>query len=101
MSQLMFAVLIVVLFLLTIIGLATLVVVAKLYKMHDVRSPDGRLAWMVPDNYTELVSQLNESQKLIVAQLGELSSHNKKTAELMQSSVNALLEMRQELNKKK
>ena len=97
-SHLMFVVLAVVLFLLMIIGLATLVIVAKLYSMHNVRGADGRLAWMVPDNYTELVTKLNKSQEKIVEQLSQLSEHNKTTAQLMKSSVDALLEMRQELN---
>ena len=85
-------------FLLVIIGMATLVIVAKIYKMHDVRNSSGEYAWMVPSGYVDLQKQISESQRLIVGSLGELTVHNKQTAELMQNSINALLEMRQELN---
>ena len=98
MSQVMFVVVVAVLILLSVIGLATLVIVALLYKMHNVRNADGQFAWMVPSSYTELASKLTQSQELIVKQLTELSEQNRRVAELTQSSVNALLEMRQELN---
>ena len=98
-APIMFAVLVTLMFLLTIIGLATLVIVARLYKMHDVKNSDGQLAWMVPSNYAEMAKKLNESQQLIVVSLKELSCHNAQTAELIKSSINALLEMRQDINR--
>ena len=95
----MFVIVVAVLILLAVIGLSTLVIVSLLYKMHNVRNATGQLAWMVPSSYAELAKQVTESQCQIVQQLKELSDQNMQAAKLAQSSVDALLEMRQELNK--
>lgn len=91
------AILIVSIFLLFVTGITTLVIVARLYKMHDVRNSDGQYSWMVPGSWSEIMQNLTETQKLMAGNLAELSIHNEKISKLLGAQTDATLLMYQEL----
>lgn len=81
------------LFLLSIIGVITLVVVTKVYKMHDVRNADGQYSWMVPDSWSEVQTNLIKTQELMAGSLSELTVHNKQISKLLGAQTDATLAM--------
>jgi hypothetical protein len=85
----------------TTVSIVTLVLVSRLFKMHDVKDANGRYAWMQPQGGCDLQTKLNDSQERIVSAIAELSVHNSQSAKLLESLTNAVLEMRQEMNKDK
>lgn len=86
--------------LLTIVDIATFFIVLKLFTMHNKKNRDGQYSFMVPEGWCELQEKLNSSQERIVGAIAELSVHNSQSAKLLETLTNAVLEMRQELNKK-
>jgi len=87
--------------LLSIIGLVTLMIVVKLYRMHDVRNTDGQYAWMVPSEWAELPTKLTESQERIVAALAENSANSQQERKLLEHLVNAAFSLTEEINRLK
>jgi len=85
----------------TALGVATLLIVAKLYRMHDVRNKDGEYSWMMPQGVTELFPKLIESQERIVAAFAELSANSQQERKLLEHLVNAAFSLTEELNKVK
>jgi hypothetical protein len=85
----------------TTVSIVTLVLVARLFKMHDVKDANGRYAWMQPQGWCELQTKLNDSQERIVSAIAELSVYNVQSAKLLESLTNAVLDMRQEINSQK
>lgn len=90
-------IMIVAIIVLSLTGIATLIIVSKLYKMHDVRNEDGQYAWMVPSKLFELQSKINASQEMIAESLKSVSEHNAKIAKLMQTLVDSTLIMHQSI----
>lgn len=86
-------------FLLSIVGVATLVIVARLYGMHNVKNSDGQLAWFVPDSWVCVQESLVKTQELMASSLAELTVHNKQISKLLETQTNVSLELYQELMK--
>ncbi len=84
--------------LISIIGVVTLCIVAKLYRMHDVRNPDGQYAWMVPKEWADLANSLTASQERIVAAFAELSVSGQQERKLLEHLVNAAFSLTEEIN---
>ncbi|MBN2256686.1 MAG: hypothetical protein JW704_02530 [Anaerolineaceae bacterium] len=84
--------------LLSVIGLVTLIIAVKLYRMHDVRNPDGNYAWMVPREWAELSGALTKSQERIVAACAELSASSQQERKLLEHLVNAAFSLTEEIN---
>lgn len=74
-----------------VIGIVTLVIVAKLYRMHDVRNAEGEYAWMIPHGWTDLQRKISESQERIVELAVESSENNSKSSKLLESLTNAVV----------
>jgi hypothetical protein len=84
--------------LISILGVVTLIIVARLYQMHDVKTADGQYAWMIPSEWSELPGKMVDSQNKIVASLAELTVHNQQTSKLLQHLVNAAFSLNEEIN---
>lgn len=87
------------------ISVATLTIVAKIYKMHDVRNEDGEYAWMVPGKFmdmqaslTKMQAQMTASQEKMVEAITESINNNKQVGELLRSLTNATLSLHQKMN---
>jgi len=83
---------------LMIIGFATLVIVYRVYKMHDVKRDDGEYAWMVPYDWASFQKSIMESQERIVVKMAEASENHLKESQLLESLTNATLAMYGSIN---
>lgn len=78
-------------------SIVILVVVIRLFVMHNVKNEDGSYAWMTPDKWLEIQGRMSDTQDRIAMSMSELSEYNAKQLKLMQSLVDATLSMHQEI----
>lgn len=80
-------ILIVAIFILAVISISTLVIVYKIYKMHDVRNSDGEYAWIIPGNFLDIQKQITDSQNIIVDVIKEVNTQQKYIGEILKNLV--------------
>ncbi|MEJ2296553.1 MAG: hypothetical protein P8Y23_17535 [Candidatus Lokiarchaeota archaeon] len=80
-------ILIVSVFILTVVSISTLVIVYKIYKMHDVRNSDGSYAWMVPTNFFDIQKQITDSQNNMVVLIKEMNEQQSQICEILSNLV--------------
>ena len=76
-----------------------LIVVVRIFKMHDVRNADGQYSWMVPNAWSEIQENLIKTQELMAGSLAELTVHNAQISKLLGTHTDAALAMFEELKK--
>lgn len=84
--------------LMSLIGIATLVIVAKIYSMHNVRNEEGEYSWMVPRKWMEFQETIVVAQERMVNTLNTFSENQIKMSKLLESLTNATLAMHESMN---
>jgi type II secretory pathway predicted ATPase ExeA len=84
-------------FIIFVIGISTLVIVYKVYKMHDVKNSDGEYAWMIPNNFIEFQQKMTDSQEKIVDTIRELSDNQHQVSRLLSNLVEATASLSQQI----
>lgn len=84
-----------------LMDLGVLLLLVKVYKMHDVKNQNGEYAWMVPSEWYSLHSRLVESQNGITNAISEMAANHAKQGELLKHLVNAAFSLTEEINRLK
>lgn len=86
---------------LIVVCISTLVIVYKIYKMHDVRNSDGEYAWMVPNNFLDIQKQITDSQSNIVVVMKEVNVQQQQIGEILRNLVAETSSWRKQKDAKK
>lgn len=86
---------------LIVVCISTLVIVYKIYKMHDVRNSDGEYAWMVPNNFLDIQKQITDSQNNIVVVMKEVNIQQEHIGEILKNLVAETSSWRKQKDAKK
>ena len=84
---------------LILVSIVTLVIVSRLYVMHDVKNSDGQYAWMISDEWAIIQKNMIKTQELMLTSIAELSVQNGQISKLLETQTNATLSMFEELKR--